>query len=162
MSRLALPAVCAALLAGCGGGGDAVAHVGGDTITKTQLDALVDQARREGKDFPAEGTSAFRQLRNHLLGTLVYRTELEQAARRLGVTVDQDELSKRLAAGSASRESIEAQLLLEGIATRVARVPAGRNARDMGESRERKLARFVDRLRRETSVRYEPGYGPSS
>jgi hypothetical protein len=162
MSRLALTAVCAALVAGCGGDGDAVAHVGGEAITETQLDALVDQARREGKDFPAEGTTAFTQLRNRLLRTLVYRTELKQAAHRLGVTIDRDELSKRLAAGSASRGSVEAQLLLEGIAARVARVAPGRNARDMGESRERKLAAFLARLRRETTVRYEPGYGPAS
>src|SRR6478736_9451905 len=103
MTRLGLAALCLALLAGCGGGGDkTVAEVGGQQVTQQQLDALVQHFRREaqqeGKDFPKEGTRGFVQLRNQLLGLLVYRTELQQAAKRLGVTVDQDELDRRLAA----------------------------------------------------------------
>src|SRR3954449_7870662 len=115
MTRLALAALCVALLTGCGGGGSKpVAHVGAEQITapplggvtkpvapvgsqqisEQQLDALVQHFRREaqleGKDFPKDGTSGFVQLRNQLLGLLVYRAELRQAADRLGVEVDQD------------------------------------------------------------------------
>ena len=84
-----LAALCLALLAGCGGGGDkTVAEVGGQQVTQQQLDALVQHFRREaqqeGKDFPQEGTSGFVQLRNQLLGLLVYRTELQQAREAAG------------------------------------------------------------------------------
>src|SRR3954449_12089387 len=103
MTRLALAALCVALLAGCGGGGSKpVAHVGSQQISEQQLDALVQHFRREaqleGKDFPKDGTSGFVQLRNQLLGLLVYRAELRQAADRLGVEVDQDAVSQRLPA----------------------------------------------------------------
>src|SRR4051794_29663994 len=134
MTRLALAALCVALLAGCGGGGNkTVADVGTQQITQQQLDALVQhfrhEAQLEGKDFPKEGTKGFVQLRNQLLGLLVYRAELQQAAERLAVQVDQDTVSQRLAAAQSggeeksdsngdtyARDSIEAELLKEGIA----------------------------------------------
>jgi hypothetical protein len=109
---LAAAALCAALLAGCGGSGDggkAVAHVGGEAITRKQIDAVVAHFRREfqleGRSFPKEGTRAFEQTRNELLRLLVYRVELGQAARRLGVEADANEIGKRLAAGAASRRA---------------------------------------------------------
>jgi len=96
-------ALAAALvLAGCGssGGGDA-AHVGSQPITKKQLDGLVDHFRKEaeaeGRSFPKQGTDAYRVQRNELLGLLVYREELRQAAKRLGVR------SARTRSRSASR-----------------------------------------------------------
>src|SRR5256885_16167043 len=108
MTRLALSALCVALLAGCGGGSKGVAHVGSQEITQQQLDALVKhfrhQAELEGKDFPKDGTTGFVQLRNQLLGLLVYRAELQQAADRLGVKLDQDTVNQRLAAAQSSGE----------------------------------------------------------
>src|SRR3954454_18043491 len=103
MTRLAVAALCLALLAGCGGGGDkTVAEVGVRPVTQQQLDALVAhfrrEAKQEGNEFPGDGTKAFVQLRNRLLGLLVYREELKQAAERLGVKVSQDELAQRLKA----------------------------------------------------------------
>src|SRR6186997_2918089 len=102
MTRLALATLCIALVAGCGGGSKTVAHVGSQQITQQQLDALVEHFRREaqleGKDFPKDGTRGFVQLRNQLLGLLVYRAELQQAADRLGVKVDQDAVNQRVAA----------------------------------------------------------------
>ena len=52
-----LLATALALLAGCGGSGNGtVAHVGDDTITQKQLDAVVahfrTEAQREGTTFP--------------------------------------------------------------------------------------------------------------
>src|SRR6476620_9949862 len=110
MTRLAVAALCLTLLAGCGGGDDkTVAEVGGQQVTQQQLDALVQHFRREaqqeGKDFPAQGTTGFVQLRNQLLGLLVYRTELQQAAKRLGVTVSDDQVNERLGATPAGGES---------------------------------------------------------
>jgi hypothetical protein len=180
MTRLALAALCVALVAGCGGGGSkTVAHVGSQPITQQQLDALVQHFRREaqleGKDFPKDGTSGFAQLRNQLLGLLVYRAELRQAANRLGVEVDQDAVSQRLAAAQSggeeegdangdtyARDSIEAELLKEGIAAKVTRDVGGKTAAERAARRNQALAAYLARLQRETKVRYEPGFAPGS
>jgi SurA N-terminal domain len=180
MTRLAVPALCLALLAGCGGGGDkTVADVGGQKVTQQQLDALVQHFRREaqqeGKDFPEEGTTTFVQLRNQLLGLLVYRAELKQGAERLGVTVSDAELSKRLAAAPSggeeegdakgdtfARDSAEAELLKEEIAAKVTRGITGKTLAERSARRNEALAKFLARLQRETTVRYEPGYAPGS
>ena len=180
MTRLAVPALCLVLLAGCGGGGEkTVAEVGGQKVTQQQLDALVQHFRREaqqeGKDFPAEGTATFVQLRNQLLGLLVYRAELKQGAERLGVTVSDAELNKRLAAvpsggeeaGAANgdtfaRDSAEAELLKEGIAAKVTRGVTGKTLAERSARRNEALAKFLARLQRETTVRYEPGFAPGS
>jgi hypothetical protein len=180
MTRLALVATGLALLAGCGGGGDkTVAEVGGQKVTQQQLDALVQHFRREaqleGKDFPQEGTSTFVQLRNQLLGLLVYRTELQQAANRLGVTISDAEVNERLAAAPAggeeegdtngdtyARDSAEAELLKEGIAAKVTRGVTGKTLAERSARRNEALAKFLARLQRRTNVRYEPGYAPGS
>jgi hypothetical protein len=174
---LAPVAVCLALLAGCGGGGnDTVAHVGGEAVTQQQLDSLVahfrTEARREGKDFPEEGSTGFQNVRNQLLGLLVYRTELRQAARRLGVEVDRREVARRLPAGGGeeqagdaggdtfARDTVEAQLLLEAISDKVTRGVGGRTSAERSARRNRKMDAFLARLQHETKVRYEPGYAP--
>jgi SurA N-terminal domain len=175
--RLAPLALASAALAGCGGGGgnDAVAHVGGAAVTQKQLDAVVrhfrDEAAREGKSFPQDGSRELRQIRNRLLGLLVYRTELAQAAHRLGITVSEDEVSRRLA-GSAGgeeqdqhgdtfpRETVETQLLNEAIFRRVTRDVTAPTPAELGAKRNRAMSEFITRLQRETNVRYEPGYAP--
>jgi hypothetical protein len=180
MTRLAVPALCLALLAGCGGGGDrTVAEVGGQQVTQQQLASLVEHFRREaqseGEEFPEEGTSAFVQLRNQLLGLLVYRTELKQAAGRLGVTVSDAELNEHLAAAPAggeeegaangdtfARDSAEAELLKEGIAAKVTRGVTGTTLAERSARRNEALATFLARMQRDTEVRYEPGYAPGS
>src|SRR4051812_10696338 len=109
MTRLALAALVLALLGGCGGGGDkTVAEGGGQQLTQQQADPLVQHFRRErqsaGKDSPREGPAAFVQLRTQLLGRLVYRPERKRGAEGLGVTVSDEELSKRLATAPAGGE----------------------------------------------------------
>src|SRR6476660_2164453 len=155
MTRLGLAALCLALLAGCGGGGDkTVAEVGGQQVTQQQLDALVQHFRREaqqeGKDFPEQGTAGFVQLRNQLLGLLVYRTELKQAAKRLGVTVSDTQVNDRRAAAPAggdtyARDSAEAQLLTEGIAAKVTRGVTGNTIAERTARRNAALAKFLAR-----------------
>ena len=180
MPRLAVAAVCLALLAGCGGENDkTVAEVGGQKVTQQQLDGLVGHFRREaqveGKDFPKEGSRGFVQLRNQLLGLLVYRTELQQAADRLGVKVNEDEVRKRLTTvpsggeqeGDANgdtyaRDAVVAELLREGIAAKVTRHVTGKTLAERTASRNAALAAFLTKLQRETKVRYEPGYTPGS
>jgi hypothetical protein len=179
VKALAILALCAVLLAGCGGsGGDkAVAHVNGDAITRDELDVVVDhfrtKAQSEGKSFPEEGTAAFEQTRNQLLGLLVYRTELRQAAHRLGVEVGPDEIGKRLAATGAgqeegskpdefARDAVEVQLLTERISAKVTRGVTGATPAETAARKNQKLRTFLARLQRETKVSYEPGYAPGS
>jgi hypothetical protein len=167
---LVAAAVGLVLLAGCGGGGDdTVATVGGDGITAKQLDALVahfrEEAKREGKSFPEEGSAAFRAQRNQLLGLLVYRAELQQAAGRLGVEVSESDVAKRLPAREQELDSggdtfafdtVENQIRLERL---FARVTQGEMS---ARERNDKWGEFLARLQRETKVRYEPGYAPGS
>src|SRR3954454_5332250 len=180
MTRLALAAVGVALLTGCGGGGHkTVADVGNQQITQQQLDALVQhfrhEAQLEGKDFPQDGTKGFVALRNQLLGLLVYRAELQQAADRLGVKVEQDALNQRLAAAqnggeqegdsngdTYNRDSIESELLKEGIAAKVTRDVSGKTAAERAARRNQALAAYLARLQRQTKGRYEPGLAPGS
>jgi hypothetical protein len=177
---LAAATLCAALLAGCGGGGGgkAVAHVGDQAVRETQLDAVVahfrKEAQLEGRSFPEEGTTAFKQARSQLLELLVYRTELKQVARRLGVEADPNEIGKRLAAAGGgeqegnpggdtfARDSVEAQLLTEGIFAKVTRGVTGATPAETTARRNRKMTAYMARVQRDTKVRYEPGYAPGS
>ena len=179
MRTLAAATLCAALLAGCGGGGSkAVAHVGDEAVTQAQLDAVVahfrKEAQLEGRSFPEEGTTAFKQARSQLLELLVYRTELKQVARRLGVEADPNEIGKRLAAAGGgeqegnpggdtfARDSVEAQLLTEGVFTKVTRGVTGATPAETTARRNRKMSAYMARVQRDTKVRYEPGYAPGS
>ncbi len=108
-------------------------------------------------------------MRNRLLGVLVYRTELSQAAARLGVRVTNVQVLRRLngsgepGEGSSDRfqyDSVKAQLQYEGIYAKVtSRVTASSSAQ-LSARRNEAMSRYLDRLRRETQVRYEPGYSP--
>ena len=179
MRTLAAATLCAALLAGCGGGGSkAVAHVGDEAITQTQLSAVVahfrKEAQLEGRSFPEEGTTAFKQARSQLLELLVYRTELKQVARRLGVEAGPNEIGKRLAAAGGgeqegnpggdtfARDSVEAQLLTEKIFTKVTGGVTGATPAETTARRNRKMTAYMARVQRDTKVRYEPGYAPGS
>jgi hypothetical protein len=175
---IALAALTAVLLAGCGGNGNpTVAKVGGESITQKQLDAVVahfrSEAQREGKSFPDEKSAGFKQLRNRLLGLLVYRTELSQAADRFGLTVTDSEISKRLVTPAGSeqeggsgdtfpRDSVASQILYERIFNRVAHDVKAPTQAELSARRNKAMADFVARLQRETKVHYEPGFAPGS
>jgi parvulin-like peptidyl-prolyl isomerase len=100
-----LVAALAAVLAGCGGGGgklpsSAVANVDGQTITQTQFDNLLEQARRSYKTqkrpFPKAGTQEYQTLKNQAVQYLVQRVEFQQEADKLGVKVSDKEIADRL------------------------------------------------------------------
>jgi foldase protein PrsA len=96
--------------AGCGGGdsgdessdvpADAIAVVGDREIPKSEYDRLLAQAQKtyeaREQEFPAAGTPEYAQLRNALVRSLVEQAEFEIAAEELGVSVTDEELSKRL------------------------------------------------------------------
>ena len=180
MRRVAVPLAAALALAaaGCGEEGEKpVVHVGGTTITREQLEETVEhfreEAQREGKEFPEEDTPAFRAARDRLLGLLVYRAELAEEAKRLGVEVDDEAVERRLASGGEGGEeeandayakaAVRAQLLYEGIYRSVTAGVRGRGPAAQ-ERRNRLAARFVARMQREwkPKVRYEPGFAPGS
>jgi hypothetical protein len=90
MSRLILLVVVAVAVAGCAGESDeVVAHVGKQTITKEQLERTVEhfgeEAKREGKPFPKEGSPGFDDAQDRLLALLVYRAELADQAESIGL-----------------------------------------------------------------------------
>jgi foldase protein PrsA len=93
------------LAAGCGHDAPAVpasaiAVVGRDTIERSQLDALMADARESyatsGRSFPAAGTKAYDDLRRTAVRLLVEQAVLEQEAPGLGVEVGDDQVDARL------------------------------------------------------------------
>ena len=108
MRNLRLVFVLAALLAlvaaGCGGGDGpvppgAAAVVDGEEISKSQVDHLLDQAkrqyRRSGRKFPTPGTDAYQQLRIQAVQYVVNQKQLEQKAEDLEIEVGEKEIKKR-------------------------------------------------------------------
>lgn len=157
------------------GGDPAVAHVGREPIRKSQLETVIRhfrlEAQAEGRQFPSESSPAGRRTRDRLLGLIVYRTELRQAARRLGVRVTRVQVLRRLRTASGGEEanpdafaygSAEAQLLFEALYRRVTRDVKAPSQAELSARKNAAMKRFVDRLQRETKVRYEPGYAPGS
>ena len=106
---LSLPVVALALVAAaCGGGdgggsvpSDAVAVVGDQTITKADFDRLIGQAERsykqQGRTFPKPGTQEYEQLKQQAVQFLVQRSEFEQKAGDLGISVSDTQVDQRLA-----------------------------------------------------------------
>jgi len=100
-----LLAAVAAVLAGCGGGGGqvpsgAVAQVDNQTITQSQFDQLLEQAKRSYKiqkrPFPKAGTTDYEALKTQAVAYLVQRAEFAQEADNLGVSVSDKEINDRL------------------------------------------------------------------
>ena len=101
-------AALVAVLAGCGGGGgsssnvpsDAVAQVGGQTITQEQFNQLLDQAKRsyqsQKRPFPKAGTPEYQTLKNQAIAYLVQRAEFASEATKLKVKVTDKQVEQRL------------------------------------------------------------------
>lgn len=95
------------LVAGCArdSGGvpsNAIAVVGGQAVTKPELDHLLDQARANAKEssrpFPKPGTAEYRQIREQVVQFLVRRAQLaaEAGARDIEVSDEQIEQKRKL------------------------------------------------------------------
>ncbi len=102
-----------ALVAGCGGGGDdpaaaptievpadAIAVVDGVPITRAEFDKLMERAKAAYKaqeqEFPKTGTAEYETLKNNAVSLLVNPIVRAHEADALGITVTDDEVSKRL------------------------------------------------------------------
>lgn len=85
------------------GGDSAVARVGSRTITRHDLQLMVDhfqeEADREGRPFPSEGSAAYDVVRRQALALIVARAEEELAAGKLGVRVADADVDRRIASG---------------------------------------------------------------
>jgi foldase protein PrsA len=104
-----LPVAAATLLltgVACGGGDDgdvpsnAIARVGGETVTKAEFDRLLSQARQSYKDsnrpFPKAGTDEYVQLRDQIVQYLVRRAQFASEADGRGIEVSDEQIDKRL------------------------------------------------------------------
>jgi foldase protein PrsA len=88
---------------GCGGSDgvpkDAIAVVGGEAITKAELDRLLAQtrenAKKSGRPFPKQGTPQYRQIRNQLIQYLVRRAQLAAAAEDRDIEISDEEIEQR-------------------------------------------------------------------
>ena len=101
-------ALVAAFAAACGGDSgapksvpsDAVAVVGGDTISKARFNTVLDQAKRsyaaQHKPFPKAGTAPYGTVRAQIIQFLVERSEYEQKAKDLGVKISDKDVDDRL------------------------------------------------------------------
>jgi parvulin-like peptidyl-prolyl isomerase len=100
-------ALVGAFAAACGGSGtpesvpsDAVAVVGGDTISKDRFNEVLDQAKRsyqaQNKPFPQPGTPTYGTVRAQIIQLLVERSEYSQSADKLGVKVSDKDIEDRL------------------------------------------------------------------
>jgi parvulin-like peptidyl-prolyl isomerase len=105
---LILPIAATVLLAGAACGGDssavpasAIAVVGKQTVTKAELDRLLDQTRasseRSRSPFPKPGTGQYQQIRDQLVQFLVRRAQLAAEADARGIGISDEHVEQRRA-----------------------------------------------------------------
>jgi len=108
--RLLIPIPLVAVvvaLAGCGGGGGSskldssdVAVVGSEHVTQSMYAAAIAEAKAslaaQGQTMPAPGSTGYQQVRSNVVDLLVQRAELALEAQKLGVTVSDASIQKKL------------------------------------------------------------------
>jgi foldase protein PrsA len=99
----ALVVAAAVVAAGCGSGSGGVpegvvAVVDGTEISRSELDALIDQAKAgfkaQQQEFPKVGTQEYLAYQQQLVAFLVRKAEWEKAAEELGVKVTDADIEK--------------------------------------------------------------------
>jgi len=91
--------------AGCGDTdevpADAVAVVDGTPITKASLDELLARAKKsytaQQREFPKAGTAEYQSLQSQAVAYLVQREEYANEADELGITITDEEITKKVA-----------------------------------------------------------------
>jgi parvulin-like peptidyl-prolyl isomerase len=101
---LALLASALALVAtGCGSGSgdvpdDAIAVVDGTEIPRSELDALVEQAKvgfeAQSREYPKVGTQEYLAYQQQFVAFLVQKAQFDQAAKELGVKITDADIEK--------------------------------------------------------------------
>jgi FKBP-type peptidyl-prolyl cis-trans isomerase (trigger factor) len=160
--RVAAAIVLVIVLAGCGGG-ETVARVGDEKISEEKVEQLVEhfeeEFAREGREFPAKGSAGYETVERQVLRLLVFRAQLEQAAAKLGIEVDEEEVEERLSQSEEAAEEGEGeegeayfenamriQLVREKVAAKLGGIEA--------------LNDWVAQARKEFPVEYEEGWEP--
>jgi foldase protein PrsA len=128
LSLLLLALPLALLAASCGGGGggsgsgsvskEDAAVVGGDHITRAELDRWVHQAKcsfdLQKRQFPKAGSPEYQAAQSQILQILVQRTELQQKAPSLGASVSdkqvEDQVTKYKKSLGGSEKRYRAEL----------------------------------------------------
>jgi hypothetical protein len=116
------------------------------------------EVERQGQELPAKSSDSYHFLETRLLGLIVYRKQLEQAAAKdFGIQVDQQEVEGRLKNNptvkqegeeGAHEDYIENAVHINLIEEKVsARIGA------------RRLQDWIAKARREIHVEYEKGWG---
>lgn len=91
--------------AGCGGGSgsvpsDSVAVVDGESVPRSQYEALISQAKKtfkqDKRDFPKAGTAERKQLDQQAVAFLVQRVELAHAADDMNIEITDADVNKQL------------------------------------------------------------------
>jgi foldase protein PrsA len=107
LRRLFVLPIAAAALSGAAGcaldsGGmpsNAIAVVGEQTVTKSELDRVLDQARANARDtsrpFPKPGTAQYRQMREQVVQYLVRRAQLAAEAEARDIKISDEQIEKR-------------------------------------------------------------------
>jgi foldase protein PrsA len=93
-------------LAACGGGGGGdvgdgdIAKVGSVEITQAQFDKLMDRAKKSYKTnnqkFPKPGSDDYERIKAQAVSFLVQKAEFAQEAEKMGVTISDKDIQKRL------------------------------------------------------------------
>jgi parvulin-like peptidyl-prolyl isomerase len=105
VSMLVLVLAAALVVSACGGGDevskDAVAEVGDQEVTRSDYDAMFEQAKAsykaQGREVPKAGTPEWTALKADIVQFLVQRIQFEQKAKELGIEVTDKQVDDELA-----------------------------------------------------------------
>jgi hypothetical protein len=113
LTRLALAVFLAAFAAACAGDSETVARVGGQKISEEDVERLVEhyeeEFEREGREFPERGSDDYEAAERRVLGLIVFRKQLEQAASELDIHVAEEEIEERLEDSAEAAEEAEGE-----------------------------------------------------
>ena len=110
ISRALLVVLLAGALAGCDDS-ETVARVGDREIGEADVEHVFEhfeeEFRREGRELPDEGSEAQRNLERNVLGLIVFRVQLEEAAAKLGIRLDEEEVEERVRRAREAESGVE-------------------------------------------------------
>jgi len=99
IARSALIVLLIAFAAGCGGE-ETVARVNDREVSEADVERVFEhfeeEFQREGRELPEEGSAARHNLERNVLDLIVFRIQLEGAAAKLGVELDEEEVEERV------------------------------------------------------------------